>query len=127
MIEESKVTLRSSEPYIGGEKETGERIYKHRNKNRELVSNISQYSQNRSQTKERLLTAHPNKRKLLNTSMERDALLKASTFKLVENSYLDTKPEYLSTKETLKSKQRVRPVSAYTNSKIRRSIIVFNV
>ena len=36
MIEESKATLRSTEPYIGGEKETGVRIYRNRDKAREL-------------------------------------------------------------------------------------------
>ena len=35
MIEESKQTIRSQEPYIGGESETGERIYRSRDKKRE--------------------------------------------------------------------------------------------
>ena len=38
MIEESKATLRSTEPYIGGEKETGERIHRYRDKSRELMN-----------------------------------------------------------------------------------------
>jgi len=37
MIEESKTTLRSTEPYIGGERETGERIHRNRDKSRELM------------------------------------------------------------------------------------------
>jgi hypothetical protein len=41
MIDESKVTLRSSEPYIGGEKETGSRINRYRNKSREDTSIIN--------------------------------------------------------------------------------------
>ena len=35
MIEESKQTIRSQEPYIGGESETGERIYRSRDTKRE--------------------------------------------------------------------------------------------
>lgn len=38
MVEESKTTIRSQEPYIGGESETGERIYRQRDKKKEDLS-----------------------------------------------------------------------------------------
>jgi len=67
MIEESKKTLRSTEPYIGGERETGLRIHRKRDKSRELM-NITHHHrsvQNRSENKNHFNTCKAQKKSLL--------------------------------------------------------------
>lgn len=90
IIDESKSTIRSSDPYIGGEKETGDRIFRNRNQQRELTYESERSVHTKSVHRDRILTANYQKRCLLNTSIENSSL------------------------KILGKKGRVRPVSAYT-------------
>lgn len=113
MIDESKSTIRSSEPYIGGEKETGDRILRNRNQQRELTYESERSVHTKSLNRDRLLTANYQKRCLLNTSIENSNICYNSSTKIIEASRPAKSLANSSLKMTGK-KGRVRPVSAYT-------------
>jgi hypothetical protein len=116
MIDESKVTLRSSEPYIGGEKETGGRIHRYRNKSRELDYTTNRDNLNRTTNKERLLNSNLYRRTVVNKSIENTSIFNASNLNVFMpkrlDSFEDTQPAKITTRET-----KTRPVSAYIYSK----------
>ena len=119
MVEESKSTLRSTEPYIGGEKETGERIHRYRNKTRELDLESRPYSHSKSVNKDRILTSNINKRTMYNTSIINETIDNL-TIKIVDKTDEFAKLEYVSTKESIQEKSKIRPVSAYAYSRLKR-------
>lgn len=119
MIDESKVTLRSSEPYIGGEKETGSRMHRYRNKSRELVYSNNRVSQNRTANSGRLLTSNYNKRTTINKSIDNSSFFHDSTMKILEKSRLET-AENIQPSKLVDSNTKIRPVSAYTHSGLRK-------
>jgi hypothetical protein len=118
MINESKVTLRSSEPYIGGEKETGSRMHRYRNKSRELVYCDNRASQNRTANSDRLLTSNYNKRTKINKSIDNSSFFHEPTMIILEKSRLDT-AENIQQDKLVSSNTKIRPVSAYTHSGLR--------
>lgn len=119
MVEESKRTIRSSEPYIGGEQETGERIHKFRNKSKELANSSSQRTHTKSMHRERILTSNYDKRMPMHTSIEHTGGLVESTIKIIDDTRLDTAGDSSATKIPVK-RSKVRPVSAYTHSNVRK-------
>lgn len=120
MIEESKQTLRSTEPYIGGESETGERIYRQRNQSRELgyQSNHSVHSQ--INNKQRLLTSQYSKRANMKTSLDTINQVKDSSMVIMDNCRLDSYPDSSAIKMNTNVKSKARPVSAYTHTNYRK-------
>ena len=114
MIEEAKTTLRSTEPYIGGETETGERIHRYRNKSRELAFSRSRVDHAKSVQQDRLLTSNMHKRQTLNHSIDSSSIFNESTYKILEKSRLDT-AENQPTMELTVANPKQRPVSAYTH------------
>lgn len=125
MIEESKTTLRSTEPYIGGERETGERIHRNRDKSRELMGGYHNRSvQNHSVKKDNFMNSNLQKKVLISNSIEATSVLNTSTMKILENSRLETAENVVPAKLHIE-KKKARPVSAYSYSKISK-VMVFS-
>ncbi|CAI2361832.1 unnamed protein product [Moneuplotes crassus] len=114
MLEESKSTLRVTEPYIGGEKETGLRIHRQRDKSRELShQQFHRSSKTKYAKKESLISKKIYHRANLSNSIDTSSLMGTSTIKILDNSRFDTFENKISKNCSLNVK--TRPVSAYTH------------
>ena len=104
MIEESKSTIRSNEPYIGGEFETGNRIHRHRNKARELEYQKNNYKNTKTVNRKSLLTVNHHNRSVISNDSKNKTLLNTSTMDMFNKSQVMDYDENISSNKKISNK-----------------------